>query len=364
MLAVLILTIGLVGCSPAEAPSAPTPVRAGVASSAWKLELNQTDRNIASTQARLATRPDQWLVEQHLAGLYQQRARLTGDYDDYEAAEAAISRAFATAPTGSGPFLGRASLNMTLHRLDHVEADLTSAEGRIHLDGPTRATIALTRANLAIERGHYDDASRILADTARLRDSMGLHVALASLAWKTGDFDAAETELRIAEAKYHGISSEPRAWFHLLRGLMDLERSQLDQAMAHYRTAADAMPGYWLVEEHIAEIHVLQGRPHVALPIYRGVVERAHSPALMGALAGVLFDLGQDSEARIWVQRASDGFSAQAERFPEAVAGHAVLFHLERGDTELALDMAVTNAANRPNPEALALLAQVRANLP
>jgi len=78
----------------------------------------------------------------------------------------------------------------------------------------------------------------------------------------------------------------------------------------------------------------------------------------MGAMAGVLADLGETSEASDWVRRADLAFAERLEDYPEAATGHALEHALEYGDPEEALALAEANAALRPNGPALDLLAQ------
>jgi tetratricopeptide (TPR) repeat protein len=316
------------------------------------------DAEIEATRARLKKNANQWLVESQLAGLYSNRARLSGDYDDYASAERALDRAFDIAPAGSGPFLARASLNFTLHRLNAVETDLLAAEAQINIRKTRAASIALMRARVDMERGNYDDAAAGYAEVQAMGDTLQIHTALSHHAGQTGDMERSETELAIAESMYHGRSAEPRAWFHLQRAIADLDADRYDDALAHLSDADAALPGYWLVQEHIAEILALQGDYEGALAIYEVVVPRTGSPELMGAMAGVLSELGRDAEAKHWVKLADRLFATRLQAYPEASYGHALEHFLEYGEPEDALELAQANAALRPNGPALELLAK------
>jgi len=252
----------------------------------------------------------------------------------------------------------RASLNLTLHRINDVEADLEAAGRRILLDDGRKSEIALMRARLALARGDYDGARRHLDASAAQRDSIDLHAVRAQIASQTGEPDLAHQEIATAESMYHGKATEPRAWFHLLRGLVDLDHRDYDEALRHYRDADAAMPDYWLVQEHIAEIHALRGEHAQALAIYRPVVNQTGSPELMGALAGVLLEVGEHEEAAQLIKRAQAIFDARLEEFPEAAGGHALEFAIEFGDPARAVELAEANARLRPNGPALGLLAE------
>jgi len=355
-----LVTFLVLGCSTPEMAAPPTlaDIQVQTPPTAWETELAQIDLQIDAVRGRLKTNPNQWMVEAQLAGLYGSRARLTGNYDDYAMAELAIGRAFEIAPEGSGPFMGRASLNFTLHRLNVVEADLSRAEKQINLSTDKRASIALLRARVQMERGNYDAAATGYAEALSLRETLQGHSAVAHHAWQTGDVALAETELTKAESMYHGRANEPRAWFHLQRAITDLEAERLDEALAHLADADKAMSGYWLIREHIAEIKALQGDLEGSLAIYRVVVPQTNSPELMGAMAGVLSELGRDDEAAKWIAHADRLFAERIERYPEAASGHALEHALEYGDPADALVLAEANAALRPNGNALNLLAE------
>jgi tetratricopeptide (TPR) repeat protein len=352
-----LIALFVLGCTTPETgltksvPSSSVPT-------AWAVEVATIDAEIEATRARLKKNANQWLVESQLAGLYSNRARLSGDYDDYASAERALDRAFDIAPAGSGPFLARASLNFTLHRLNAVETDLLAAEAQINIRKTRAASIALMRARVDMERGNYDDAAAGYAEVQAMGDTLQIHTALSHHAGQTGDMERSETELAIAESMYHGRSAEPRAWFHLQRAIADLDADRYDDALAHLSDADAALPGYWLVQEHIAEILALQGDYEGALAIYEVVVPRTGSPELMGAMAGVLSELGRDAEAKHWVKLADRLFATRLQAYPEASYGHALEHFLEYGEPEDALELAQANAALRPNGPALELLAK------
>ena len=302
--------------------------------------------------------PGGWLPWQDVADLYAQRARLTGSYDDHAAADEALATAFAIAPEGSGPWLSRAAHNLSMHRVDQVQADLDAFMGRVLISDPERARVLSLSANLAMQRGDYAGAATLLDEAHALAPRPSTHSLKANLAWQTGDAATAEAELDAAEAMSHGSDGEPFAWYDLMRGLLDLDRGRLDEAMAHYVDADAHSRGYWLVSEHIAEIHALKGEHDEALAIYTDVVAQTGSPELMGAMAEVLAEVGRTEASEAWLDKADAAYAVQIERFPEAASGHALEHALAHGTPEDALALAEVNAELRPNGEALTLLAE------
>jgi len=324
----------------------------------YTLDLRVYHAELAGLERRLETRPaDAFLLEQQASGRMQ-RARLTGRYDDYALAEASVEAAFDASPDGAGPFLTRAALNYTLHRLDRVEADLARAESAVLVSDDTQAAITARRAGLLLQRGLAGGAEALYRQALDLHATPAHLSALAIAQSRQGHFEEAEASLDQAVATYHGLSVEPLAWIALHRGIFDLERAQYDQALVHYDEALALMPGWWLAEEHVAEIHVIQGRDDQALALYRDIVDRTGLPEFMDCIAGVLADQGDAEGAAVWRQRARGVYETQLEQFPEAAAGHALQHYLDAGDRPAqTVALAEANASLRPNAEALTLLA-------
>ncbi|MCH9684059.1 MAG: tetratricopeptide repeat protein [Deltaproteobacteria bacterium] len=295
-----------------------------------------------------------------VAQLYLGRARLSGSYDDYAKAEQFVAKGFEVGPSeGFGPFMVRARLNYTLHRLDRVNEDYAQAIKLPAKDARTRNTRALFAANLAFQRGEYEAAKNamdvIVADDPNLSalSSLGLYH------WKAGQFDEAEALYVRALEAHEGRDTEPLAWVHLQRGLMDLDRGRYDDALAHYRDGEALIAGYWLIDEHIAEILTLQGKTEQAMALYLDIIERTQNPEFMDAVAELHLAAGKPELAQPWIDRANARFGEQLERFPEAAYGHALEHFLAFGkDPAATLKMALNNHAIRPNATAKRLLAE------
>lgn len=304
-------------------------------------------------------RTGEWGLSELLAGLVQERARLTGDYEDYARAESLLSASFAQAPPGTGPFLARAGLHLSLHRLDQAEADLVSKRQVAVLLPRDRERIESLEADLQLQRGLYRDAvTHFEEQLARTRDYSNL-ARVAQGRASLGEFEIADSMLAEAERSYHGLRTWPRAWLQLSRGLLDLEQGDPRSALAHYEIANQILPGWWLVEEHIAEAWVLLGRSTEAEALYLSIVERTGHPEFMDALAEIAETRGDEKEAAAWDARAETAFHRQLELFPEAASGHALDHYLERSaDSERAIQLAEANARLRPNGEALLQLAR------
>jgi hypothetical protein len=221
--------------------------------------LARLDLRIADARARADAGPDQWLLHEAVAHQYLARARLSGSYDDYAAAQAALDRAFAVAVAGSGPHMLRARLDFNMHRLAAAERQLTGIDRyAVPPSGPERADIsamrgdiAFYRGNYAAARGLYDEADRLAPGAASFRRAIQ--------ASRFGQVGQAEALFNRSEQGQQAPLPQDRAYFELQRGILDLDRDRLDDALVHFRRADGIFPGHWLIEEHIAEVTTLKG---------------------------------------------------------------------------------------------------------
>lgn len=358
-------TVLLAPTADAPAPQAEAEVASPWATSTAKgepgfdTERARLERRVSAAERLMTASPRSWMRRADLAGLYLERASLTASYADYQAAEHHIDEAIALGPHAAQLYLLRAQLSFTLHRFDRVEADLVLPEraARRDADQGALAAIQAMRGSLAFERGDYEEAETLLSGAVEAHRSYDGLARLAHLHFKTCRFDSAAALLSEAEAELPERAVRARAWLHLQRGLMALDRGRYDEAFTHYADADAAYPGWWLVEEHMAEIDALEGRTDSARERYERVVAATDSPELMGALAGVI-EANEPTRAASLVKRARAIYEEQLGVFPEATYGHALAHFLElERDPSLAVALAEKNGALRPNGEAKTKLA-------
>ena len=87
-------------------------------------------------------------------------------------------------------------------------------------------------------------------------------------------YEEAEDELTAKEMRAY-------AWLEVQRGFLDFAHGRHGDARLHYRRADAAYPGYWLVEEHIAEVLGAEGRYAEAVEILERIVSTVDRPDLL-----------------------------------------------------------------------------------
>ena len=332
---------------PVSASSSTVPLAEDAVSDA----LARWDRSIEAGHKKAQSQPTDWSGLASVTTGHMQRARLTGDYADYAAAEKALAEAFVRAGEGNGPFVLRASLNATLHRLGEVERDLDHVADwpAAGLHKPSK--VLVQRAAFDFHQGRIDEAkkgfNRALQMQAR---PLAPLAGLALVHRRTGDLQSAEGLYEDILGLLESEVGEPVAWTHLQLGLLDLDRGRYAEAEDHYSAADRALPGYWLVHEHIAEIQLLSGRRAEAIALYERVIaDTDGSPEFLDALAEIRREDGDDSAAAALAARALAAYEARLAQFPEATYGHALDHFLAFGPPDRALAMAEKNHSLRPN---------------
>ena len=146
---------GLAGCKPSPAAGGRSDP-AVLSQPTFEKILGDNNAAIASGEALVKGPIESALVPLELVNLYTERARLTGNYDDYGRAEDMLARFPEKFKALDGLCLARAKLNFTLHRLSRVKGEL---EGCPRLNG-TVEDVGL-RADVAFYTGRYKDAGII-----------------------------------------------------------------------------------------------------------------------------------------------------------------------------------------------------------
>jgi len=98
------------------------------------------------------------------------------------------------------------------------------------------------------------------------------------------------------------------------RGFLHFVHGRSGEARLHYRRADAAYPGYWLVDEHIAELLGLEGKYEEAAGVLERIASTIDRPDLDQAI-GELYELvGQSGHALYWKGRALSAYLQSAER--------------------------------------------------
>lgn len=281
------------------------------------------------------------------AFLVYRRASLTADYADFKAAETAIDGVIAEIGPSEDLYLLKANFDFKLHRLARAKEDLEKTP-----DLADDAGVAALRADLALQEGRYDEAKNGYETALRKKRTWDNLARLAYLKSKTGDVAGADKLYVEAEDEITAKEMRSYAWVELQRGLLHFDAGRYAKALEHYERASRAYSGYWLIEEHIAEVLHALGRKDESVALYRKLIERTHNPEYVSALAAIL---GRED----FYAEADRLFQEQSALYPEAALGHHLKSMLARkSPSPDLLALAEKNVRLRPNGDAKLLLAR------
>ena len=321
---------------------------------------------VESAQVRAKALSGQWLPLRDIAELQLARAYLTRDFADYQVAEKTLEKAINIAPPPSGPLLSAAQLDVTLHRLEEASAHLEQiATRKIVLASQKIATTQL-KGDIALQRGDFEKAKTAYENCEQMQEG-ACAAGLADYYSQLGEYDKADSLLQALLQSEIPQDAQVKAWIMLQRAVILMRKEDYKEALNRLRAADEQFSGWWLIQEHIAEVQSLLGDCKNAVTLYKKVIAATESPQFYDAIAGCYSELGQNELAAEAYNAAEKKWERQLKEYPEAVAGHALDHYLEPPKTvvrseknlEKALSLAERNMQLRPNPEAKLMLGEV-----
>jgi tetratricopeptide (TPR) repeat protein len=317
-------------------PSSPTD---------YEIELAQIQKDIAELKdAGSSTPVDIGKATRFVHRLYH-RASLTGSAADLRVTETAIDRAIQEIGPLADLYLLKANLDFRLHRLGKTSHGLSTLS---RFTG--NAQVVALKASLAFQQGEYTAAKRGYLSAVEKNPTWDNLARLAYWEAKFGDPDLADGLYGQAQNEMSAKEMRSYAWVELQRGLLDLSRGRYENAMAHYQKAGKAYSGYWLVDEHMAELLGATRRFEAAASLYASVVARAPLPELHQRLGDLYAFMGKPDRAKPWHDKALAGYLDSAARGEVNYYHHLSAFYADaRGDGAEAVEWAEKDVALRPN---------------
>jgi tetratricopeptide (TPR) repeat protein len=279
-------------------------------------------------------------------------AQFLGDLDALDRLDELVSQFVRVDDSYRGALVS-AEVASTVHRFDDARDHLARAA---RMGGPCDG---IERHLLAIDQACGVDLDAVLAKrrriavaSGRLEDLVPLGAVLADLE----QFAEADAVYRQAFDSYDNISPFPLAWVCFQLGMLWGELVPVpdpDLAALWYGRAIAYLPGYVKARVHLAEICVSQDQTGDAETLLRPALS-SRDPEVRWRLADVMVAQRRLDEAETQLGAARFGFDELLRRYPLAFADHAAEFYAGSGnDCQRALELARTNAANRPTRRAV-----------
>lgn len=325
--------------------------------------LAQADAQVLLGEERVANDPASWAYQESLARALAERATLTGSFADRVRATAAIDRALAIAPPGTGPRMTHAIIALQNHQLIRAGENLVAMERfAIPLDAAERAESDLMAGDIAFYQGRYAAAAERYDRAEAAAKSPGSAYRRALLAMRLGQFDSARGAFVQAASRARQPTRRFAANILTQIGALDLRQGRWEAARERFDAADRVFPGFWLTAVHRAQIDAAEGKLDAAADRYKAVLaaqEQAGEgvPEVMEALAAVEEARGNADEAQRWADRAGALWRDRLAALPEAAIGHATEHALRHGDPDRALELARRSFALRPYGDSALVLA-------
>lgn len=336
-------------------PDLPAPFPAPETS--WRDHIAALDATIARNRNRAALEATDWLSPSAEAAAWLDRASMTGRWQDYARAEAAIAVAFGRSIEATAPHPLAANLALALHRNGRIEPELAAASADRTFAEPAAQSGALTlRGDVALYRGDWRLADARNLAAQRLADDPTIRFRRAFILERTGPADSAIRAYAEAARTAYRPSRRLLSAVATRIGNIELARGQWDRAADWYAKADHFLPGDWHVTALQLQMRALDGDLTGAIAGMARLAGMHDRPELWDALSAWQRALGNRSAADAAAARATAGWNDWMAHYPEAAIGHAAEHALIAGDRNAAVLLARRNYANRPFGDAAILL--------
>ena len=278
----------------------------GVAVTDFQTDIDRVAHDIAQAEPLLAAQPND--IEQATLQAYRwyHLASLGGQMPDFATAQRVAGAAIDRFGPREDLCLLIANLDFRFHRLPEVRADLEPLKARPH----ARSILA----DLDFQEGRYEHA-RLAYEELIAADPVWDDMArLAHWYGKMGDRTRADEWFERAADELTAKQMRSFAWVEVQRGVLDLSHGDHAAARGHYDRAARAYSGYWLIDEHLAELFAAEERFDEAEALYLRLAAHEPRPELLQTIGELYLAMDSPGQASPYLDRALGLYLESATR--------------------------------------------------
>ena len=265
-----------------------------------------TERMIHRMQSLVAAQPKDAAGYSGLGAAFFQRARETGDVEDFQLAEQALTKSLdlvSSDLTATAPLETMAEVCMGEHRFSDA---LDYAEKALALGSGDLSPFAIVGDAYA-DMGEYEKAG--IAYSRLQPIATGIPLAAdeayeqttrtAYLKFIAGDTDAAIAEMRtaIGEGMQAHLPSENLAWLYYELGEFSFQAGQIQAAANAYFSALTIYPGDYRALAGLGKVRASQGKYKEAITFYQSAIAVVPMPLYVTELGDVYARVGETAEA-------------------------------------------------------------------
>lgn len=263
----------------------------------------ETDRIIRRMQSLVARNPKEPRSYAGLGAAFLQRARETGDVEDFQLAEQALNKSMdmvATDLSATVSLVAMAEVCMGEHRFEDA---LSYAQKALALGSGDLSPFALVGDAYA-DMGEYQKSgvaySRLSSDPAeQARTSYIRDSRLAYLKFISGDTESAIRLMQsaVAAGVQLRLPSENQAWLYFELGEFYFQDGSALAADHAYLAALTTHPGDYRALAGLGKVRANQGRYQEAILLYQEAIAVVPMPMYVAELGDVYTKLGNTAEA-------------------------------------------------------------------
>lgn len=305
----------------------PTPPVAAATTSATMSEIGQRDTQIRVWKTALAQDPKSAVSLGQLAALYLQRARETGEDQNYNQSEQYARRSLALRKNRNGAtFVTLAAALVAQHRFQEAEQVATDL---VAFDAETpqyRAQLG----EIQMELGHYVEAAQAFDSLYAVRSHLSIAPRLARWAEINGNTAYARKLLSdaLANAKTRrDLPREQLAWFHLRLGDIDMRSGRMRGARALFESGLQIEPSDYRLLDAMSHLEAAEGNPKKAIEYGERGIGIKLDPATLGTIGDAYAALGRSGRAEEYYKTMEVAVAGQPGAYHRAWS----LFLLDHG---------------------------------
>ena len=273
------------------------PAVSSVANSATMSELSQRDTQIRVWKTALAQDPKSAISLGQLAALYLQRARETGEDQNYVTAEEYARRSLALRVNRNGPtFVTLAAALVAQHKFSEAEQvakDLAAFD-------PSIPQYRAQLGEIEMELGHYDAARHAFDSLYSVRTHLSIAPRLARWAELNGETAYARKLLSdaLADAKtQRDLPKEQVAWFHLRLGDIEMRNGRMRGARELFEQGLAIEPNDYRLLDAMSHLEAVEGNPKKAIEYGERGIAIKLDPATLGTIGDAYAATGDQAQA-------------------------------------------------------------------
>jgi len=260
-------------------------------------EAARVEADLRFLRGRVAQDPFAAADRARLAGLYAQRARMTGDYQDYLRAEREARASLAARPQrNAAARVALAGALLSQHRF---------AEARAHADTLVagdleRPSYRALLGELQVETGDYDGARATFGSLLSSTANLGVAPRLAR--WMELNGRTAEARLLLRRAAHDAeargdLPREQVAWFHMRLGDLELRAGRVREAEKAFLAGLRAHPEDYRLLGQMAKVAAARGEWDAVQELGGRAIAQVLDPATLAVMSDAALAAGDSAKA-------------------------------------------------------------------